>query len=140
MSRGLRYHFYFALAGLLLTFLISVGDNPLNTTILRSLYCFAAFLVLSFAARWLFGKLLTVSPEPHEVPGTTAASSQPQDDKGQHVDLVTPEDGEQNGSLQNSGDDIPPADFKPLQLPKLATTDNLDPDELAKALRHLKDN
>ncbi|WP_274361458.1 hypothetical protein [Paenibacillus thermotolerans] len=115
-----------AVAGAALIFLLSYGHNPPATSGMRALYSFVIVFAVTFAVRWLLALALTggagpnaTSPSPPETDGAA------EDDKGQSIDFTTPDDDK---------------DFSPLNPPKLKTVRGLeDPEELAKAIRHMSE-
>lgn len=112
-----------ASAGMILIFLINISNNVLTTSLLRSLYSFACLFVIVFAVRFLLGFI-----------GIHEAGDQQEDEvKGQHIDIVTPDDeasilGQQSASAEE--------DFSPLNPPKV-NADQVDPDLVVKAVRQL---
>ncbi len=140
MIGTLRWNLILATLGLLLTFLFSATQNPWLTTLIRSLYCFAILFVAAFVIRWILGTVVGLKQFHLDY----ANSKQEQDEaKGQHLDLVTPEDnelpmmdaqGQEGGSVDQ--DEAAAADFSPLNPPKLATK-KVDTEDVVKAVRHL---
>ncbi|WP_346657570.1 hypothetical protein [Paenibacillus sp. YPG26] len=55
------------------------------------------------------------------------------------LDLTTPDETEELNDLLKQKPDVPsePSEFSPLNPPKLVKTSEQDPEEMAKALRHL---
>ncbi|WP_379227560.1 hypothetical protein [Paenibacillus sp. GCM10023250] len=127
------------LGGSLLTLLFSIGGNGPAITGLRCLYAFIVFFALAFLFRAALAVIL--KPRPAAMQQAAAAEEQP---KGQAIDYSTPDQSEELRELlgyRTDGDATPEssrqADFKPLSPPKLVSTHNKEPEELAKAIRHL---
>ncbi|TXK81951.1 hypothetical protein [Paenibacillus sp. N3.4] len=131
-----------ALAGLL-TFGLSIGNNLFLSTCLKSIYSFAIMFILTFGFRWVLGVMLgaerAAGHSSFDNPIADAAV-------GQSLDLVTPdEDAETRellkGNLSTSAS-LPStnAQFSPLNPPKLVTKSNLDPEQLAGALRRMSED
>lgn len=136
-----RWNVSLGIGGSLLTLLFSLGGNGLGITSLRCLYAFLAFFVLAYLFRALLAFVLQ--------PGTPASESSPIEPEqapaiGQSVDYSTPESSEDlnellkhqlDGSVELESGQKPI--FQPLSPPKLVSTQNKEPEELAKAIRHL---
>jgi len=127
-----RWNAIAAAAFAALIFLLSVGNNPLATAGIRTGIAFAVTFAVAYAVRWLLGQALA---------GGVAAKASPSDaadaaGKGRTIDMITPEDGAERADE----DDDAALSFTPLSPPKLAKTDlPIDPELLAKALRHMSD-
>ncbi|WP_219836682.1 hypothetical protein [Paenibacillus sp. R14(2021)] len=135
-----RWNVSLGVGGSLLTLLFSLGSNGLGITSLRCLYAFAAFFVLTF----FFRALVAFSLKPS--PSAALMHSEPMEPtRGHNIDYSTPEEDEELKSLlKNQMDssgmlepDQQHPGFKPLSPPKLVSTQNKEPEELAKAIRHL---
>jgi len=142
MFGTIRINFIVAALAAILTFALSVGNNLLLTTCLRSLYSFIILFVLAFAFRWVVGFMMHLEhSNPKEV---LEATSQPA--VGQTLDLTTPEDDVETRDLlkpnMNANPSAPDngAQFSPLNPPKLVSKNNLDPEQLAGALRRLSED
>ncbi|MFD0698360.1 hypothetical protein ACFQZT_30230 [Paenibacillus sp. GCM10027628] len=128
-----------ALAGIL-TFALSIGNNVLLTTCMRSFYSFLILFALTFGFRWVLGFTM----------GLEHVNGQSMDDSvnaavGQNLDLTTPEDAATHELLKanlNSplSDNAEESLFSPLNPPKLVTKNNLDPEQLAGALRRMSED
>ncbi|SEN32918.1 hypothetical protein [Paenibacillus sp. OV219] len=136
-----RWNVSLGIGGSLLTLLFSLSSNGLAISSLRCLYAFFAFFVLAY----LFRALLAFILQPGSTAPATINVEQEQDPAiGQSVDYSTPESSEDlnqllknqlDGSVeQASGKKLA---FQPLTPPKLVSTQNREPEELAKAIRHL---
>jgi hypothetical protein len=145
MIGTIRINWIVSLVAGILTFLLSVANNLFLTTCLRSLYSFVILFILTYAFRFLlavFGGADFFTPlgsEPSE-------SESDEGHLGSQLDLATPDDDEATrqmlrNNLDNPGqsldDDLP---FSPLTPPKLITKNNLDPEQLAGALRRLSED
>lgn len=136
-----RWNAAFGIFGSLLTLIFSIGSNGLAVTSLRSLYAFIAFFVLMYLFRALFALILNT--------GGTAPADQTEyqnqnETKGSQVDMSTPDESDELNDLLKKQMDgnvqLEPggqAGFQPLSPPKLVSTPNKEPEELAKAVRHL---
>ncbi|RAP76238.1 hypothetical protein [Paenibacillus montanisoli] len=136
-----RWNVTLGVGGSLLTLIFSLGRNGLAITSLRCLYAFLAFFALAFLFRVLAALTLT--------PRTSAAAAYRQtvsdeSAKGQAVDYATPDQSDElNELLKNQMDGNVVLElgqqpiFQPLKPPKLVSTQNREPEELAKAIRHL---
>ncbi|MBP1991313.1 hypothetical protein [Paenibacillus eucommiae] len=131
-----------SLAGLI-TFSLSIGNNVFLTTCLRSLYSFIILFILTFGFRFLLGILTTANGLNLNEEHLNEAESH----LGSQLDLATPDDDDATRQMlkknldspgQSSGaEDMP---FSPLNPPKLVTKNNLDPEQLAGALRRMSED
>ncbi|WP_274651522.1 hypothetical protein [Paenibacillus humicola] len=136
-----RWNVVLGLCGALLTLPFSLGGNGLHITGFRCLYAFLAFYGLAYFIRAALSAILR--PRPF-VP---RQSKEPFDQAGAHIDLATPDESEQLRALlkeqPHGGPDVGPDGgtgdpvFTPLSPPKLVSTQNKDPEQLAQAIRHL---
>ncbi|MEW9697697.1 hypothetical protein [Paenibacillus sp. SI8] len=131
-----------ALAGIL-TFALSIGNNLLLTTCLRSFYSFLILFVLTFGFRWVMG-LLTGAELLAKNQSTDTAVNEA---VGQTLDLTTPDDEDavtremlKSNQRLNPSIDATEHQFSPLNPPKLVTKNNLDPEQLAGALRRMSED
>lgn len=125
--------------GAVATFLASFSNNILTTTLLRSLYSFVILFALVFVFRWILGILLA---EPSSETGQPSTPEEPA--RGQTIDLTTPDEpiaksGDSSPSGRQSTEQEEDDGFAPLNPPKLATKDQVNSEELVKALRHLSE-
>lgn len=124
MIGNARWNYTIALAGMGITFIVSISRNELLTSLFRSFFCFVAVFLLAYLFRWIFGTVLGFNQTTHESAAGEQLHDQPQS-AGQHVDLSTPEE----------------LDFVPLELPKVEVDiKQTDPAQLVGALRHLSDH
>ena len=137
-----RWNFTLGLIGGLITFLLSVFDNILTTTLLNSLYCFLITFALVYAFRWILGTIAglrqfataneqEISPEPGAEAG-----------KGTNIDLRTPDDGDSLNELLKRQPDVEQNEetaFSPINPPSLVSPKKLDPEKMAEAVRRMSD-
>lgn len=136
MSKNIVLNVLFGVIGFLITFFVNYGHNLLGTSLIRGVFGFIAWFVLAFLFRWVLGFIIGQSA----VTDTEELSLQSNDSVGANLNISTPDEdeelnnllkpkpGERNGNIEG---------FKPLQPPKLVSMK--DPEELAKAVRHLKE-
>jgi len=132
---SLRINLWSGVVGFILTFVLSVGSNLLTTSLIRGLIAFVFWFLLAFVLRWTLG----VVARPDLGNAQSRASSQV-DGVGGNLDLTTPDENEDLNELlkpKPEQTDEGNNDFAPLNPPKLVS--NKDPEELAKAVRHLTD-
>ncbi|MFD2670078.1 hypothetical protein [Marinicrinis sediminis] len=140
MKQRLQISYLISVIGMCVTFFFSMLKNPIMTSLIRAIVCFGLFFVVSF----VFIKLMSLVFQPLK-------SMQPQDAEhlGQRVDLSTPDDvtlpdqnsAEPRRDQGGSQDKQPEEGFAPLNLPHLKRNEQTaNPEEMAKALRHLSDS
>ncbi|WP_337098878.1 hypothetical protein [Paenibacillus sp. YIM B09110] len=140
-----RWNVGLGFVGTVLTVAFSLGANPPGVVLLRSVYAFIAFFVLAYAVRAVFAIILkppALIGEPSE--SAEAAGSL----TGGQLDLQTPNESddlnellkkqmrEDNSTVGAQKQEAVSA-FQPLNPPQLLSTKNSQPEELAKAIRHL---
>ncbi|MFC4775370.1 hypothetical protein ACFO9Q_01055 [Paenibacillus sp. GCM10023252] len=141
-----RWNAGLGLLGTLLTALFSLGKNPLAVTSIRCMYAFAAFFLLAYALRAALAFIL-------RPPVLQESLGEEMDGRGSHLDYHTPDEGEDLHQLLKSnlgtgnkqGDSVTDKEqldaegipFRPLNPPQLVSTQNKQPEELARAVRHL---
>jgi hypothetical protein len=142
MIGTIRINWIVSLVAGIFTFLLSVGNNLFLTSCLRSLYSFVILFILTYVFRFLlavFGGTDFLTPRGSE-------SGSDDGHLGSQLDLSTPDDDEATrqmlrNNMDNPGqildDDLP---FSPLTPPKLITKNNLDPEQLAVALRRMSED
>jgi|HigsolmetaGSP12D_1036236.scaffolds.fasta_scaffold00881_6 flagellar biosynthesis/type III secretory pathway M-ring protein FliF/YscJ len=144
MTGSWRWNFGFGLFGSALTFLFSVGNNPLETTLLRCLYAFLAFTALAFGVRFVLGQLM----RPAAAARPEKPAQEQADERGAVLDLVTPDDEasltglikeQWSGGQEPAPAPAPSGEFKPLQPKRLVSLNNQGPEEVAQAIRRLTD-
>lgn len=114
-----------------LIFLLSYGNNPLPTTTYRAGVSLAVVFAVTYAVRWLLGQAVkgTAAEDPQE---DGATDEEAEAGKGQSVDLMTPDDADFAGKSSQQ--------FTPLVPPRLSTKgQQLDPEQLARAVRHMSE-
>ncbi|MBD2845263.1 hypothetical protein IDH44_08675 [Paenibacillus sp. IB182496] len=146
MVGSIRWNLLLGLAGFVLILLSSIDSNGWSLALLRSGYGFAAFFILAFALRVALYMLVGPRSAPaveHE-PQAPSGEEDEEDGKGHHFDHVTPDDEQDLIALAQEpqkGEAQRPAaqteDFRKLSPPKLVSTQDKSPEELAEALRHL---
>lgn len=136
MRRSMQISLIFAAIGFLFTFFTNYGHNLLSTSLLRGVFGFFLWFVLAFLLIWVLGFIIKQS----EAPGTAGTYTEGNEELGANFDIRTPDEDEELINLlkpkpaEESGKN---ENFTPLQPPKLVSMK--DPEELAKAVRHLKE-
>jgi hypothetical protein len=132
-----RLNVGFGAFGALLTFLFSLSNNPIGTTLLRSVYAFLVFAALAFAVRFVLGQLMAPAARTHE------ESIIHEEERGAVLDLTTPDEGDSLSEMMKEqwadGKAEPVKGFQPLQPKRLVSLDNPDPEEVVQAIRRLTD-
>ncbi|MBB3109416.1 flagellar biosynthesis/type III secretory pathway M-ring protein FliF/YscJ [Paenibacillus phyllosphaerae] len=126
-----------------LTMFASLGSNGLAISAIRFLYAFIAFFIIAYVFRAVIAAILRPPAAPD---GQSLTGDQDEESKGRRVDYSTPDESDElSDMLKQQLDGKPPVNqtteqqpqFKPLQPEKLVSTQNRDPEEIAKAIRHL---
>lgn len=142
-----RWNVAFGFTGAILTIIFSISSNLLHIVLLRSLYAFISFFLLAYAVRAIFSQIMMP-------PVLTPALDKDEEQKGAQLDLVTPPHTDDlndllKSQLTNTGVQLPDnqkaikqeqqkqVEFKPLNPPQFISSNNNEPEELAKAIRHL---
>ncbi|GKU78650.1 hypothetical protein [Paenibacillus sp. L3-i20] len=140
-----RWNVAFGILGMGLTVLFSIGNNPLSVILLRSLYACIVFFVLAYAVR----AILAIILRPPAIVGDPFVQHE---EKGGQLDLTTPDERDDLNDLlktqlqggvgeAQSGQADKPNEleqgFRPLAPPQFVSTNNKQPEDLAKAIRHL---
>jgi len=147
MHGSWRWNLGFGVFGLLAVFLIGLSNNPWAISFIRGLYACVAFFLLAYPIRYIVGLLFRTEEPPAEAVQTEVEQTL----SGNNVDYVTPESEEDlNAILRDQlapgklADKAEPSaknekteQFKPLKPTKLVSTDNIQAEELTKAVRHL---
>jgi len=136
MKGNLRFNLVFGVIGFVLTLLFSLTNNLFMTSVIRGLVSFAAWFALAFLLRWVWTMASTpqAESESHDVEQEDAKT-------GTRLDLTTPDESDELNELLKPKTDMSQerdAGFTPLNPPKLVS--KKDPEELAKAVRHLTEN
>ncbi|MGM1045263.1 hypothetical protein SAMN05661091_2038 [Paenibacillus uliginis N3/975] len=135
MIGKLRFYLWAGFTGFILTFLFTVRNNLWLTSFNRALIAFAVWFVLAYLLKWVFN--LASAPAKGSDGESERSGSIPEEQLGNRLDLTTPDEDKE---LMNLIKPEPEQDqegngFVPLDPPKLVSTK--DPEELAKAVRHL---
>lgn len=133
MLGSIRWNLVLGLAGMLLTFFFSLGNNGFAVSCIRALYAFAAF----FVAGWLLRGALQLIVASNESERTGELG-----DVGSHVDLQTPDDGAELNEMlkaqrETGRPDDAAAEFRPLEPKRVFSIEGKNPEDLAQAVRHL---
>ncbi|WP_028561410.1 hypothetical protein [Paenibacillus pinihumi] len=138
MLGSIRWNIGIAVLGCGLTFAFSIGNNGISITLLRSVYALVACFVLAYGLRYLLHIL--------SAPAADVQSSS-EEAKGSNLDMATPDDGEDIQRLLQQqlgeGEAREEADitsFQPLAPPRMMSVKDKSPEELAEAVRHLKES
>ncbi len=133
MAGTLRWNLMLGLFTFIIIFILSFSNNIWLTTILHSLYGFAAVFLMTFAFRSILGSLGGLSDM------RDAASPQEEASfKGTGFEAVTPEDDQALKQLLAKGESSALGDspsFTALRHGKLKSVEAADPEELANAVR-----
>ncbi|OZB97824.1 hypothetical protein [Paenibacillus sp. XY044] len=132
MKGNLLFNLVFGAVGFVLTLLISMGNNLFMTSLIRGLISFVIWFLLAFLLRWVWG-VVSVPEAEHEA----AAAEQ---ERGTRFDMTTPDESDELNDLltpRPASDQEDGKGFTPLNPPKLVSAK--DPEELAKAVRHLSE-
>ncbi|MEK4250243.1 hypothetical protein [Paenibacillus sp. FSL W7-1287] len=143
-----RWNLGFGIFGLLAVFFIGLSNNPWAVSLLRGGYACIAFFLLAYPLRYILGLLLSTNEAP------VIDEVQDEDEQalsGNTVNYVTPDSEEDLNALLR--DQLAPGSseekfeplannekteqFKPLNPTKLVSTDNIQAEQLTKAVRHL---
>lgn len=132
MIGNIKWNFIIALCGVLFTFLLSINNNLLTTSLIRCLYAFVFLFLMGFALRFLLaiivsGRLFSEKTE----------EGSEQEQKGVHIDLSTPteqSDAHQQSDLSQAKEES----FVPLNPQNLAKV-KPNTEETVAAIRHLND-
>ncbi|MFE0554628.1 hypothetical protein ABES58_18140 [Paenibacillus lautus] len=127
----LRFYLMTGIAGFVFTFIFSIRNNLWMTSMYRALLACTIWFLLAFLLNWVFG---AITGPRATVQGD--ADTQREQDRGTVLDLSTPdEDRELMDLIHSESSSKENGDFVPLNPPKLVSTK--EPEELAKAVRHL---
>lgn len=127
----LRFYLMTGIAGFVFTFIFSIRNNLWMTSMYRALLACAIWFLLAFLLNWVFA---AITGPRAAVQGDV--DTQQEQDRGTVLDLSTPdEDRELMDLIHSESSNKENGDFVPLNPPKLVSTK--EPEELAKAVRHL---
>lgn len=134
---SLRINLWSGIFGFVLTFLLSTGKNLLVTSFIRGIIAFVVWFILAYLVRWVIGYVSR--PDLSSAGLSNMRQDGQEEGLGTNLDLVTPDEGEDLNNMLKPKPEPDPAQaaFTPLNPPKLVTTK--EPEELAKAVRHLTD-
>ncbi|TBL77752.1 hypothetical protein [Paenibacillus thalictri] len=140
MIGSIRWNLVLGLITFICTGLFSFSSNIWTTTLLNSVYSFVLVFALVFLVRWFLGTVIGLNKVLAE---ETELSQAEEAIKGTALDVVTPDEGDSINQLLKDGlgpqaksnDDS----FAPLAPPKLKSKTDLEPDDLAKALRQMSE-
>ncbi|NGZ75481.1 hypothetical protein [Saccharibacillus alkalitolerans] len=149
MKGTIRVNLIFALIGFVITFLFAVRTNLPVTSLIRGGIGAAVWFLLAFLFRIVLGAL-----EPLPKNKTGGGSLPPdlaanEEVRGARLDMVTPDESDELNDLLKPDADktrhieertVQENGFQPLNPPKLVSTKEKDPEELAKAVRHLTED
>ncbi|WP_438350160.1 hypothetical protein ACP8HI_05700 [Paenibacillus sp. FA6] len=137
MIGKLRINLLIGALGFIITFLTSSINNLFMTSVIRALGAFAIWFVLAIVCKWVLS-IMTSQPNDESWGEKEAESELVSDQRGTRFDLTLPNDTEELNDLlkpkpeSSNGGDL---GFMPLNPPKLVSAQ--DPEQLAKAVRHL---
>lgn len=142
MIGTIRINLIVALLAGIFTFALSIGNNLFISSCIKSGYSFLILFVITFGFRWVLG--LLIGPV-STIPDAAHPDSSPA--IGQNLDLSTPDEDEETREMMkaihaNTTKDAHSNEmqFSPLNPPKLVTKNNLDPEQLAGALRRMSED
>ncbi|MHA6529233.1 hypothetical protein [Paenibacillus sp. BAC0078] len=135
MNRKILLSLLVGLIGFVFTFLTNYGHNLLGTSLIRGMFGFIVWFLLAFLL------ILVVSFIMKQSGTSESLGENPSGEViGAKLDITTPDEDEELINLlkQTPGEGGEGSGgFMPLQPPKLVSMK--DPEELAKAVRHLKE-
>jgi hypothetical protein len=142
MIGTIRINLIVALLAGIFTFTLSIGNNLFLSSCIKAGYSFLILFIVTFGFRWVLGLLIgpVSSLEDSSLEDSSSAV-------GQNLDLSTPDEDEETRQLMKSNHTNQTKDahsndmeFSPLNPPKLVTKNNLDPEQLAGALRRMSED
>jgi hypothetical protein len=137
MMRKLGFNLLIGALGFVITFLTSSINNLYMTSLIRSFIAFVIWFLLSLVFKWIMG-IMTTRPDDGTWEEGEIKSDTVMDQRGVRFDLTLPDDSEElNDLLKPKPESSIGGDhgFTPLNPPKLVSAQ--DPEQLAKAVRHL---
>lgn len=139
MIGSIRWNVALGLSGMILTMLISLGNNVIWTTTIRSLYSFVILFLIGFLIRWILGTIVGINKMSIN---EESLSQKEEKNLGSTVDLSTPDENEAiNQSLKmNLEASTKETKFAPLNPPKLASKDTIDTETMVNAIRHMSED
>lgn len=150
MVGKMKWNIYFAIGGMLVTFLFAWKSNLFLTALMRSLYAFVIFFVMMFFIRLIFS-MIHIPEEGEDLDesqlGTHVDLSIPAVDPLQP--LAQPKLNEENEHvaqveqvqtpLESASDVTSSEQFQPIKPPKLASTESKTPQDLAAVVRQMSE-
>jgi predicted PurR-regulated permease PerM len=142
MIGTIRINLIVALLAGIFTFALSIGNNLFLSSCIKAGYSSLILFVVTFGFRWVLGLLIgPVSSLENSLLENSSSVV------GQNLDLSTPDEDEETRQLMKSNHTNQTKDaqsndmqFSPLNPPKLVTKNNLDPEQLAGALRRMSED
>ncbi|MGO4498715.1 hypothetical protein AB4114_22810 [Paenibacillus sp. 2RAB27] len=142
MIGTIRINLIVALLAGIFTFALSIGNNLFLSSCIKAGYSFLILFVVTFGFRWVLGLLIGPVSSLEDSLLENSSSG-----VGQNLDLSTPDEDEETRQLLKSNHTNQTKDaqsndmqFSPLNPPKLVTKNNLDPEQLAGALRRMSED
>lgn len=143
-----RWNVYSALIGILFVFLLGMINNPWNIALIRGAYAAIGFALLAFPIRFIIGLLVGNEEEVEEENETDQEVEA--NLAGSNVDYVTPDQEDLNSIIREQLQNVAANEeaevaskedkvnqFEPLRPKKFVSTENMEPQDLTKAVRHL---
>lgn len=146
MVGNIKLNLWLGFIGFLITFFASIENNLWTTSLFRGVLGFALWFLLAFVLRFVLGILANpASAASNKPPTSNSSEGEPPnssvDDpsRGSQFDVVTPDQDQELSNLltPRPTDTVDKDSFAPLNPPKLVSTKQQDPEEMAKAVRHL---
>jgi hypothetical protein len=137
MMRKLGFNLLIGALGFVITFLTSSINNLYMTSLIRSSIALVIWFLLSLVFKWIIGTM-TTRPNDETWEEGEIKSDTVRDQRGVRFDLTLPDDSEElNDLLKPKPESSIEGEhgFMPLNPPKLVSAQ--DPEQLAKAVRHL---
>ena len=142
MIGTIRINLIVASLACMFTFALSISNNLFLSSCIKSGYSFLILFVVTFGFRWVLGLLIgSVSSLEDSSQGDSSSAV------GQNLDLSTPDEDEETRQMMKSNHTnntndlhLNEVQFSPLNPPKLVTKNNLDPEQLAGALRRMSED
>jgi hypothetical protein len=128
MIGNIRWNLALGVFGFILNFMLSFSTNVFSTAFIRSLICGGLLFLVAFLFRWFLGTIID----------STAADPF----VGNKFDFITPDESAEIHHLMRSETETEKEEsvFAPLNPPKLVSKQNLDPEEMVRALRHMSED
>jgi hypothetical protein len=128
MIGTIRWNLALGCFGFILNYMLSFSSNVFSTAFTRSLISGVILFLLAFLFRWFLGTIFDPAPAEPNV--------------GNKFDFITPDESAEIHHLIRSDIEAEKEEsvFAPLNPPKLVSKQNLDPEEMVKALRHMSED